>query len=101
MTPDTERREHRNAPALLAELRRERFTGAVDVEGGPGGTLFLRDGLVGAVESPAAPSARSLLLKSGRVEEDDWEAALATPLSPRASTSPACTASPRPRSTTC
>ncbi len=69
-------REPRNVPSLLARLRQQRFTGAVDVEGGPGGTLFLRDGLVGAVESPAAPSGRSLLLKSGRIDEGEWAEAL-------------------------
>ncbi|MFJ4406686.1 hypothetical protein [Streptomyces sp. NPDC088910] len=74
---DPELRVPRNVPALLAQLRQERFTGAVTVEGGPGGTLFLREGLVGAVETPAAPSARSLLLKSGRIDEREWEAALA------------------------
>ncbi|WP_329177449.1 hypothetical protein [Streptomyces sp. NBC_01477] len=76
MTADTERRQPRNVPSLLSRLREERFTGAIEVEGGPGGTLFLRDGLVGAVESPAAPSARSLLLKSQRIDEQDWAAAL-------------------------
>ncbi|WP_328914463.1 MULTISPECIES: DUF4388 domain-containing protein [unclassified Streptomyces] len=71
------RREPRNVPSLLSRLRQDRFTGAVEVEGGPGGTLFLHDGLVVAVESPAAPSARSLLLRSQRIDEQDWEAALA------------------------
>ncbi|WP_433891039.1 hypothetical protein [Streptomyces sp. CA-111067] len=71
------RREPRNVPSLLTSLRQEGFTGAVEVEGGPGGTIFLRDGLVGAVETPAAPSARSLLLRSQRIGEEDWEAALA------------------------
>lgn len=69
-------RAPRNIPSLLTQLRQDRFTGAVVVEGGSGGTLFLRDGLVGAVESPAAPSVRSLLLKSSRIGEHDWEAAL-------------------------
>lgn len=71
------RREPRNVPSLLSRLRQDRFTGAVEVEGGPGGTLFLHDGLVVAVESPTAPSARSLLLRSQRIDEQDWEAALA------------------------
>ncbi|SFE32514.1 hypothetical protein SAMN05216251_102497 [Actinacidiphila alni] len=77
MTDGTGRREPRNVPSLLNALRQDGFTGAVEVTGGAGGTLFLRDGLVGAVETPAAPSARSLLLKSGRIGEPDWEAALA------------------------
>lgn len=78
MTDDAERRQPRNVPSLLADLQQQRFTGAVEVEGGPGGTLFLRDGLVGAVETPAAPSARSLLLRSERIGEQDWEAVLAS-----------------------
>ncbi|HEY5836321.1 hypothetical protein [Streptomyces sp.] len=80
MTAEPERtaaREPRNVPGLLARMRQERFTGAVTVEGGPGGRLFLRDGLVSAVETPAAPTARSVLLKSGRIAVGDWDAALA------------------------
>ncbi|MDX3456661.1 hypothetical protein PV396_32725 [Streptomyces sp. ME02-8801-2C] len=67
----------RNLPALLLELREERFSGTVRVEGTPGGTLQLREGLVGAVETPGAPTATSLLLTSGRIGDEDWLAACA------------------------
>ncbi|WNI14386.1 hypothetical protein [Actinacidiphila sp. ITFR-21] len=77
MTSAPARREPRNVPALLARLRPERFTGAVAVSGGPGGTLHLRDGLVGAVQTPAAPTAESVLLRSGRIAEGDWTTARA------------------------
>jgi hypothetical protein len=38
--------------------------------------FHLRKGLVVAVESPGAPGAEALLLRSGRVSEEDWTAAL-------------------------
>ena len=71
------RREPRNVAGLLAELRERGFTGAAFVEGSPGGTVHLRDGLVCAVQTPAAPGADVLLLKSRRIAEPDWEAACA------------------------
>ncbi|MBL7499695.1 hypothetical protein I6A84_06480 [Frankia sp. CNm7] len=37
-----------------------------------GGVVVLRDGLIIAVETAAAPSLESLLLRSGRVSGDDW-----------------------------
>ncbi|WP_143261463.1 MarR family transcriptional regulator [Allokutzneria sp. NRRL B-24872] len=44
--------------------------------GNPGGLFHLRGGLVTAVESPGSPGAEALLLRSGRVSEQDWTAAL-------------------------
>ncbi|WP_330287890.1 hypothetical protein [Streptomyces sp. NBC_00576] len=67
----------RNLPALLLELREEEFSGTVRVAGTPGGTLHLRDGLVGAAETPGAPTAASALLTSGRIGDEDWLAACA------------------------
>ena len=66
----------RNVPALLAQLLAEDFTGAVEVSGTPGGTIHLRRGLVGAVDTPNAPSVETLLIRSGRVDEDGWAAAV-------------------------
>lgn len=45
-------------------------------EGNPGGVFHLRDGLVVAVDSPGAPGVEALLLRSGRISESDWTAAL-------------------------
>jgi len=75
----------RNVPALLAKLLAEDFTGAVAVSGTPGGTIHLRRGLVVAVDTPNAPTVETLLLRSGRIDEESWagaishQAAVATP----------------------
>lgn len=70
--------EPRNVPALLLGLRAEKFNGSVRVAGSPGGTIHLRDGLVGAIETPGTPTVESILLKSGRVEDDAWAAVRTT-----------------------
>ncbi|KPH97814.1 hypothetical protein OK074_6389 [Actinobacteria bacterium OK074] len=67
----------RNLPALLQGLREQGYTGTVRVSGAPGGTIHLRDGLVGAIETPGAPTAVSTLLASGRVDDETWLAACA------------------------
>ncbi|MFC8433652.1 hypothetical protein [Streptomyces sp. NPDC057253] len=68
----------RNVPALLQALREEEFTGTVRVSGSPGGTIHLRSGLVGAIETPGAPTATSALLTTGRVDDEAWLTACAT-----------------------
>jgi hypothetical protein len=66
----------RNVPALLVKLLAEDFTGAVEVSGTPGGTIHLRRGLVIAVDTPNAPSVETLLIRSGRIDEERWAAAI-------------------------
>lgn len=44
--------------------------------GNPGGVFHLRDGAVIAVEGAGSPGVETLLLRSGRIGEDDWHAAL-------------------------
>lgn len=66
----------RNVPALLLRLQREGFSGTVTVSASPGGTIHLRDGLIGAIETPGTPSAESVLLKSGRIDDAGWAAGL-------------------------
>ncbi|MFJ8437191.1 hypothetical protein ACIQ9P_38455 [Kitasatospora sp. NPDC094019] len=68
-------RPARNVPALLVALRDEDFTGSVVVASAPGGTIHLEHGLITAIETPGAPTAETLLLKSGRVDQADWTAA--------------------------
>ncbi|MEW2561259.1 hypothetical protein [Streptomyces griseorubiginosus] len=68
----------RNVPALLQALRDEEFTGTVRVSGSPGGTIHLRNGLVGAIETPGAPTATSALLTTGRIDDEAWLTACAT-----------------------
>ncbi|MFF2661890.1 hypothetical protein ACFVUH_31575 [Kitasatospora sp. NPDC058032] len=65
----------RNVPALLLALRRTEFTGSVTVSSAPGGTIHLEQGLVTAIETPGAPTAETLLLKSRRVGEEEWASA--------------------------
>lgn len=56
----------------LLRCGEERFSGRVHIAGGPGGVLYLTDGLVMAATTAAAPGPESLLLKSGRIAEPDW-----------------------------
>ncbi|MFF3483473.1 hypothetical protein ACFYXC_09330 [Streptomyces sp. NPDC002701] len=67
----------RNLPALLRSLHDEGYSGTVRVSGSPGGTIHLRDGLIGAVETPGAPTATSVLLTPGRIDDETWLAACA------------------------
>ncbi|GAB3860702.1 hypothetical protein ACFPIJ_27425 [Dactylosporangium cerinum] len=57
----------------LGQLAALGVTGALTVVGEPGGVIFLRDGLVNGVESPAAPSVDRILTACGKVEERVWE----------------------------
>ncbi|MFF4934854.1 hypothetical protein ACFY2H_39260 [Streptomyces griseofuscus] len=66
-------------PAVLEELHTQRYTGTVLVSGPPGGRIHLRQGRIGAVETPGAPGAETILRNSGRLAEDMW-----TPLCARA-----------------
>ncbi|TDC68452.1 hypothetical protein [Streptomyces hainanensis] len=68
----------RNVSGLLRRLRDREFTGAVVVSGAPGGTIHLRAGRVTAIDTPGSPPVESLLLKSGRIDEEAWSAARAT-----------------------
>ncbi|MFC5215096.1 MarR family transcriptional regulator [Streptomyces coerulescens] len=56
----------------LAVCARDGFTGELRVTGTPGGTFHLGDGRVVAAESPGAPGAEALLLRSGRVSGEQW-----------------------------
>lgn len=56
----------------------EQVTGVLLVSGNPGGVCHFREGVVVAVDSPGAPGVEAILLRSGRVSEDDWTAALRT-----------------------
>ncbi|WP_432157476.1 hypothetical protein [Streptomyces sp. bgisy153] len=58
--------------AALGACGRDGFTGVLRVSGAPGGVFHLRGGLVVAVESPGAPGADALLLRSGRIQGEEW-----------------------------
>ncbi|MFF7673718.1 MarR family transcriptional regulator [Actinacidiphila glaucinigra] len=59
----------------LSRCRDERATGVLRVQGSPGGAFHLLDGAVVAVESPGAPGVGTLLVRSGRIDADEWNAA--------------------------
>lgn len=59
----------------LARCADEQFSGMVRVTGDPGGALHLVKGQIVAVRTPGAPDVEALLLRSGRVGEEDWAAA--------------------------
>lgn len=65
----------RNVPNLLLSLQQDRFSGAVSVSGAVGGTIHLHRGAIRAIETPGAPTAEALLLKSRRIGEPEWDAA--------------------------
>jgi hypothetical protein len=51
------------------------MSGALRVTGDPGGTIYLADGRVVAIDTPGAPGPEVLLLRSSRVNEPAWDAA--------------------------
>ncbi|GAA4462723.1 DUF4388 domain-containing protein [Phytohabitans houttuyneae] len=62
----------------LTQLAAAGETGALHVEGEPGGVLYLKDGWVSYVESPGSPGVGELLTTSGRLPAVVWEAAAAS-----------------------
>ncbi|GGX39906.1 hypothetical protein [Streptomyces fructofermentans] len=60
----------------LAECGQGAVTGVLQVSGKPGGVFHLRDGFVVAAESPGSPGPEALLLRSGRISEEQWDALL-------------------------
>ena len=60
----------------LTQCHEDRVTGALRVAGNAGGLFHLRDGAVIAVESAGSPGVETLLLSSGGVSAEDWDAAL-------------------------
>ncbi|MBW5481068.1 MarR family transcriptional regulator [Streptomyces bambusae] len=59
----------------LTEAPLDRISGRLLVAGDPGGSFHLRGGAIVEVASPGAPGAETLLLRSGRLSEDDWASA--------------------------
>jgi len=53
------------------------LTGVLQVIGDPGGAIYLSGGGVIGVRTPGAPSLEVIVLRSGRVPDDGWEAAFA------------------------
>jgi hypothetical protein len=59
-------------PTALTRRGKERFSGTLRLDGGPGGRVIMRDGQIIAASTPVAPGIESLLLRSGRIAESDW-----------------------------
>lgn len=53
------------------------LSGVLQVTGDPGGVIYLDGGGVTAIQTPGAPSAEVILLRSGRVSDVGWDAAFA------------------------
>ncbi|BCB84368.1 DUF4388 domain-containing protein [Phytohabitans suffuscus] len=62
----------------LSQLSAAGETGALHVEGDPGGTVYLTDGWISYIESPASPGVGELLTTSGRLPGEVWQAAAAS-----------------------
>jgi hypothetical protein len=56
----------------FARAAAEGVTGRLRVSGSPGGVLQFSDGLVVAAESSGAPGVQALLVRAGRVSDEDW-----------------------------
>jgi len=62
----------------LGALAATGSTGALDLVGPPGGTIYLRDGRVSYAECPLVNGVGELLTRSGRLTEAAWASAVAT-----------------------
>lgn len=60
---------------LLNELGKSRWTGALHIDGTPGGVLYLVSGQITHAESPACPGLGERLVASGRLSAANWTAA--------------------------
>lgn len=63
---------------LLTELGDSGRTGALHIDGRPGGALYLVAGRIAYAETPACPGIGERLVASGRIPARVWESACAT-----------------------
>ncbi|MEU4694940.1 DUF4388 domain-containing protein [Actinoplanes sp. NPDC023714] len=61
---------------LLTQVAGERQTGALVVNGQPGGAVYVFEGRIIYAESPAAPGVGEMLTSSGRLAARTWQSAL-------------------------
>ena len=61
---------------LLTQVAGERQTGALVVNGQPGGAVYVFEGRIIYAESPAAPGVGEMLTSSGRLAALTWQSAL-------------------------
>ena len=60
---------------VLREWAAAKFSGALRVDGQPGGIIYFADGRISGCETSGAPSLEVILLRSQRISVPDWEAA--------------------------
>ncbi len=59
--------------AELARLAQQRASGALEISGSQGGTVFLSGGYLSFAESPIVPDLRSRLISSNRLSAGQWQ----------------------------
>lgn len=59
----------------LRQYAAANFSGVLQVDGRPGGTVYFSSGRISACETSGAPSLEVVLLRSRRIPETDWDAA--------------------------
>jgi hypothetical protein len=59
----------------LRQYAADNFSGVLQVDGRPGGTIYFSSGRISACETSGAPSLEVILLRSRRIAEADWDAA--------------------------
>ncbi len=59
----------------LRQYAAANFSGVLQVDGRPGGTIYFSSGRISACETSGAPSLEVVLLRSRRIAEADWDAA--------------------------
>jgi hypothetical protein len=66
-----------NLRRLLTELGESARTGALHIDGRPGGVLYLVAGRIAYAETPACPGIGDRLVGSGRIADQTWRRVLA------------------------
>ncbi len=59
-------------------LAQQRASGALEIIGNPGGTVFLSGGYLTYAESPAIPDLRTRLIRSQRISVGQWNEIIAS-----------------------
>jgi hypothetical protein len=59
----------------LRQYAAANFSGVLQVDGRPGGTVYFSSGRISACETSGAPSLEVVLLRSRRIAEADWDSA--------------------------
>jgi hypothetical protein len=66
---------HDSLSKALTDCAAAGLSGALEVTGLPGGAIYFAGGAVASIQTPGAPSAEVILLRSGLLTEADWDEA--------------------------